>query len=293
MPPRPTSSRSRLEPGEQLAERAARGGHDVEALGIERNRLRRLDDGRAVPLRTERVDRSLAAVCERQLHAVDARPLETVCESGRRGARGENALEASRARERAQVSASGSSSVVVFLVAHLCLIGGRHHLQHRERQTLAREEQQPDADADRRLDRLQAEAVRNAVRVGDAVAAAQRRRDRDLREPDVAGPEREHRRDVHQQQHDAGGRQRRVDVERAHRRPHGEQLAHPAEDLEEDRERRSERASASRRGPAAPSSRCGAAPPMWSSFATCGRRALDEREREEQRRRRRRRRRGS
>src|SRR5205814_2125917 len=65
--------------------------------------------------------------------------------------------------------------------------------------------------------------------------AHQRSGDRDLDEPDVPGPEREDGHHVHQQQDDPGGRQRRVDVERAHRGVDGEDLARPAQDLEEDR----------------------------------------------------------
>ena len=60
-------------------------------------------------------------------------------------------------------------------------------------------------------------------------------RDRRLHEPDVPGPEREDRRDVHQHEHEARGGKRHVDVERAHRHPDGEELAQPAEALEEDR----------------------------------------------------------
>ena len=59
----------------------------------------------------------------------------------------------------------------------------------------------------------------------DAVRDAERRRDRDLHEADVAGPQRDHRRDVHQDQHEPGRRQPDVDVERLHRRPHREHLA--------------------------------------------------------------------
>ncbi len=44
---------------------------------------------------------------------------------------------------------------------------------------------------------------------------------------------------VHQDEHEPGGRQRRVDVERPHRRVDGEQLADPADALERDRSERS------------------------------------------------------
>src|SRR5207248_11637645 len=125
---------------------------------------------------------------------------------------------------------------VGLLLAHLRLVCRRHHLQHREREALTREEQEPDTDPDRGLDRLEAEAVCDAVRVRDAVAL-QWCRNCDLCEPDVARPEREDRRDVHQQQHDARGGQRRVNVERAHRCPDCEELAHPPRDLEQDRKR--------------------------------------------------------
>src|SRR5204863_7932997 len=51
------------------------------------------------------------------------------------------------------------------LLVHLGLRGGRHHAQHRERQSLAREEQQADPDPDGCLDRLQAEPERDAMRI--------------------------------------------------------------------------------------------------------------------------------
>ncbi len=62
-------------------------------------------------------------------------------------------------------------------------------LQRRVREALAREEDEADADPDRRLDRLQADPEGDAVPVVDAVGD-ERRRDRDLEGADVAGPER-------------------------------------------------------------------------------------------------------
>ena len=94
--------------------------------------------------------------------------------------------------------------------------------------------------ADRRLDRLQPEAERDAVRVGDAVRD-ERDRDRDLDGADVPRPERDDRRHVHHQQDERGRRHALVDVERAHRRVDREQLADPSEHLEEDRARRRQR----------------------------------------------------
>ena len=76
--------------------------------------------------------------------------------------------------------------------------------------------------------------------LGDAVLR-ERQRDRRLDEPDVPGPEREDRRDVHQHEHEAGGRQRRVDPERPHRDVDREQLEQPAEALEERGDRGGER----------------------------------------------------
>src|SRR4051794_25187220 len=124
----------------------------------------------------------------------------------------------------------------------LVLLGGglhlgrilRHLAQHRDRQALACEEDEPDPDADRRLDRLQPDREREALAIGNAVRA-QRQRDRRLEEADVAGPEREDRRDVHQHEDDSRNGDRLVDVEREHRRPDGEQLEEPAERLERPR----------------------------------------------------------
>src|SRR5689334_18912555 len=93
-----------------------------------------------------------------------------------------SAAAASRA-ERTALRLSGHASAlgldirlrllrVVAVPAHLGLRGARHDLEHRERQALAREEDEPDADADRGLDRLQPEAVRDADRGRDAVARA-------------------------------------------------------------------------------------------------------------------------
>ena len=131
-------------------------------------------------------------------------------------------------------------------------------LQRRVGHSLAREEDQPDADADGRLDRLQADPERDAAAVGDAVVH-ERRRDRDLDEADVAGPEREDRRDVDQHEHEPGGGERLVDVERVHRRPHREQLAQPARELEGGRATRRAAERASPRGPRGPASPSAAA----------------------------------
>src|SRR5205823_6659081 len=46
-------------------------------------------------------------------------------------------------------------------LGHLDLRRVRHHLEHRVREPLAREEQKPEADADRGLDRLEADPVRD------------------------------------------------------------------------------------------------------------------------------------
>jgi hypothetical protein len=127
--------------------------------------------------------------------------------------------------------------LLLFLVRHLGLGGIGHSSQHRERQALARQEDQADADADRRLDGLQPEPVGDRLSRRDAVLA-QRQRDRCLEEADVAGPEREQRRHVHQQQHEPGRRERRVDVEGPHRRVDREELAQPTEALEERCDRR-------------------------------------------------------
>src|SRR5437868_2141445 len=59
----------------------------------------------------------------------------------------------------------------------LVLLGGglhlgrilRHLAQHRDRQALACEEDEPDPDADRRLDRLQPDREREALAIGNAV----------------------------------------------------------------------------------------------------------------------------
>ena len=146
---------------------------------------------------------------------------------------------ASRASSTAASSSSGSplASGICFREAY-------------ERPSRARKIE-ADADADRRLDRLQPDPEREAARVGNAVLL-QRQRDRGLHEADVAGPEREDRRDVHQHEHEAGGRERLVDVERAHRRPDRGELEEPAEVLVHRRRQRRRSARASRRARAAP-----------------------------------------
>jgi exodeoxyribonuclease VII large subunit len=58
----------------------------------------------------------------------------------------------------------------------------RHNAQHRDRQAFAREEEEPDADADRRLDRLEPEPVGDADGVRHAVAG-ERGGDRNLTRP--------------------------------------------------------------------------------------------------------------
>ena len=71
-----------------------------------------------------------------------------------------------------------------------------------------------------------------AFPAGDAVRA-QRQGDCRLQQPDVPRPERKERRHVHQQQHEPGRGQRRVDVEGPHRHVDREELEEPAEALEE------------------------------------------------------------
>ena len=113
-------------------------------------------------------------------------------------------------------------------------------LEHRVGQPLAREEEQTEADADRRLDRRQADAEREAVPVGDPVRE-ERESDGGLQEADVSRPEREDRGHVHQQEDEPGRGERLLDLECPHRGPHGEELERPAESLEAERNRRGER----------------------------------------------------
>ena len=236
LPPRQTSSdcgRCGQRREHQLAEAAARQRERVAlVLGdepAEADRLRRLDDRRPVrqeqpprrdgrpsgsrddrraPLAAacprEHLGRPLAAVCDRALADLEARTRRSpVASAAAASTASQDALEASRARRaragsplRGRLGASSSSAG---------RIGGGHVLQHRVREPLAGEEDQPDPDADRGLDRLQPDPEREAARVRDAVLD-ERQRDRGLQQPDVARPEREDRRHVHQQQHEPGGR---------------------------------------------------------------------------------------
>ena len=92
---------------------------------------------------------------------------------------------------------------------------------------------EPEGDAHGGLDDLQPKAEREALGVRNAVAD-ERRRDRHLEQADVAGPERDDRRHVHEHEHEPGGRELDVDGERLHRQPDREQLAQPADELEDD-----------------------------------------------------------
>src|SRR6266487_2636263 len=123
------------------------------------------------------------------------------------------------------------------LLRGLCLRRVRHHPEHRDGKAFARKEDQADADPDGRLDGLEAERERDPTRLVHAVVREERQRDRRLHEPDIPGPQREDRRDVHQHEHEASGREGLVDPERAHRRVDGQQLTRPAEQLKEQRER--------------------------------------------------------
>ena len=100
---------------------------------------------------------------------------EPLGQRGRRVGRAEDALEASRARERASRAASRRSDRRLLASGHSRLGHLGHLAQHREREPLAAEEDQPDADADRRLDRLQPDPERErpsrrARRTGRAAA---------------------------------------------------------------------------------------------------------------------------
>src|SRR5262249_58205895 len=87
-----------------------------------------------------------------------------------------------------RLAGHASARTLVFLGSGLELLRLLRHLaQRRDREALAGEEDEPDADADRRLDRLQPDPEREALAVGNAVGA-QRQRDRGLEDADVAGP---------------------------------------------------------------------------------------------------------
>ena len=125
------------------------------------------------------------------------------------------------------------------------------------------------------------EPVRDAVRVRDAVARASGVAIATCTSPTLPGQSGKIVATFISSSTTAGGRQRRVDVERAHRRPDREELADPAEDLEEDRERRRRPASASRRAPAAPSTTMRRAAPRPSSDVRVRASRADESEGEE------------
>ena len=108
-----------------------------------------------------------------------------------------------------------------------------HAPQHREREALSGEEETAQPDPDGRLDRLEPDPVGEAVWVAHAVRE-ERESDRGLEQSDVSRPEREDGDDVHQHQHEGGGRKPEVDLERPEGRPHSEELRRPAHELEEE-----------------------------------------------------------
>src|SRR4051812_50157047 len=65
---------------------------------------------------------------------------------------------------------AASARIGFLLLRHLALPRAAHPLQHRERQALAREEGEPDAHTDRRLNRMQPDPEREAARVPGAGA---------------------------------------------------------------------------------------------------------------------------
>src|SRR5262249_23045688 len=147
---------------------------------------------------------------------------------------------------RTPLRLAGDASASRWALLGLLDVGGLlrrsllHALQRRVRHPLACQEDESDADSDRRLDGLQPDAESDAVRVRDAVAD-ERDRNGDLHKAEVPGPEREDRRDVHQHEDEAGRREWKVDAERPHRGPDGEQLTEPAGELERPRLRRRDR----------------------------------------------------
>ncbi len=138
---------------------------------------------------------------------------------------------------RSTGSGSGSGSCSSHELARLRLLVLLDALQGGEREPLVCEHHEPDADADRHLDRLEDEPVGEARPVGDAVLS-EWQRDGGLEQPDVPGPEREDGRDVHEEEHERRGGQRDVEAERLGRSPDGEELQRPADGLEEDRRER-------------------------------------------------------
>src|SRR5829696_4687342 len=93
---------------------------------------------------------------------------------------------ASASASRAARASGDALDSLVLVDLDLRYIG--HALQHREREAFAGEEERPEADADRRLDRLQPDAVGEAVRIRDAVRE-EGEGDRCLQETDVPRPE--------------------------------------------------------------------------------------------------------
>ena len=138
----------------------------------------------------------------RQLLGLGTGPPEAAGQSGSGLRRGEDALEASRGRERAhEPCPRGPRRLRLDPPAPppRAAPGIRRSIAN-ESPSRARKIR-PTPMPDRGLDRLQPEAVRDRLPRRDAVRA-QRQSDRRLQQADVAGPEREERRHVHQQQHE-------------------------------------------------------------------------------------------
>ena len=185
--------------------------HRIEPRRVERDRLGRLDDGRpvreleppgrAARARTRLPRRPRASAPPRarcSAAAVPSPPSATGNSSAsappRRSPSPSAAAAAAASRTPLRLAGHASARTRSSLRAALPRppprrsvgVGCRRHAaQARERQALVREEDQPEADADRSLDRLQPEAERDTVRVGHAVRD-ERNRDRHLDGADVA-----------------------------------------------------------------------------------------------------------
>ena len=208
---RPQPRRPRCRPAGGATAPAA-GGRRIVNLGLE-------------PLAPERepqrLRRPFTAVGDREPSfgpALAETRRERGCGSGRR----KDSFEASRTRQRAHERPPGAARprprprLEVPRSRPACGAASRTR-------DPPREEDQADADPDGHLDELEHDRVREPGRVGNPVLDERQGNGR-LEQAEVPRPQRENRRDVHQQQHEPRRRKRGVDAEGAHRHVDGEEL---------------------------------------------------------------------
>ena len=239
---------------DELAEAPARGAHRVELLGPKQRKpdcLRRSTtavrlrehqparrdrtpegDRRQPPRATSRRGAATAAVLPPSAIGSGSALIRAAAKPSTRASAAstapEDALEASRRRENGHARVR-STPVLRFRNSASVISGIRRSIANESPSRPRKKRPTPTSTEAS----ISCSPMPNANPFAYGTPCRTSARDRRRSEPHVARPEREDRRQVHQHEDEARCRQWNVDVESEHRRVHREELAQPAEALEQ------------------------------------------------------------